>query len=157
MRTLVALAVAGGAHGFVVPFGGVAVSHPQCATASNCVITMAARVPFIAGNWKMNPVDLSAATSLAKEVRKLARGCGVEVSVIPPHPFLVPVLEQVEGSKVQLGAQNLYLQDRGAFTGAVSVSMLKSVGCAYVLVGHSERRVIFKDDDAAINSKLRKV
>jgi triosephosphate isomerase (TIM) len=62
------------------------------------------------------------------------------VAVVPPFPFLAPVAAVLKGSNVALGAQDLYIEDKGAFTGAVSTSMIKSVGAGWVLVGHSERR-----------------
>lgn len=126
-----------------------------------CHMVAGGRTPFIAGNWKMNPLDLGSAKDLAKKVAEQTTGLtGVEVAVIPPHPFLVPVLEQVKsvsGSHVTVGAQNLYIENQGAFTGAVSTAMLSSVGCTYVLCGHSERRVVFGDSNETVNRKLRKV
>lgn len=126
-----------------------------------CQMAAGGRVPFIAGNWKMNPLDLDSAKALAKQVAELTTGTeNVEVAVIPPHPFLVPVGEQVgsvAGNRVTVGAQNLYIENQGAFTGAVSTAMLASVGCTYVLCGHSERRSVFGDSDETVNRKVRKV
>ncbi|CAN0288867.1 unnamed protein product, partial [Hapterophycus canaliculatus] len=82
----------------------------------------------------------------------------VEVAVIPPFPFLVPVKDQVdgvEGNKVVVGAQDLYTESQGAYTGATSTGMLSSVGCSYVLCGHSERRSVFGDSDEMVNAKVR--
>ncbi|CAN0370186.1 unnamed protein product [Ectocarpus sp. 6 AP-2014] len=84
----------------------------------------------------------------------------VEVAVIPPHPFLVPVKDQVDGvdgNKVAVGSQDLYTEDAGAFTGASSTGMLASVGCEYILCGHSERRSVFGDSDEMVNKKVHKV
>ena len=115
------------------------------------------RTPVIAGNWKMNTV-LSEALELTMEVRRLTEQArGVEIVLIPPFPFLEPIRKRLEDSKVVLGAQDCYYEDGGAFTGGVSVKMLASVGCHYVLVGHSERRAVFGDDDRTVNQKMRKV
>jgi triosephosphate isomerase (TIM) len=79
---------------------------------------------------------------------------GVEVGLVPPFPFLYAVRGALEGSAVTIGAQNSYVEEKGAFTGAVSTTMLSSVGCAYALCGHSERRVIFREDNVLINKKV---
>jgi len=118
---------------------------------------MAERTPLIAGNWKMNTV-LSEATTLAKDVAAAAEGAdGVDVAVCVPFPFLTAVSDVISSTKVGLGAQDCYTADSGAFTGAVSTSMLKSVGCNYVLSGHSERRAVFGDTDADVNEKTLKI
>jgi len=112
------------------------------------------RTSIIGGNWKMNPTTLSEATDLAKEVAGASlRG---EAIVFPPMPFLGPVSEIVKDSPIHLGAQLVYHEDKGAFTGAVSSSMVKSLGVTYVLAGHSERRVVFGEDDAEINRQVLK-
>jgi len=122
-------------------------------------LTMMARKPIIAGNWKMNPVDFGEALDLAEKLAASSKTMAddVEFVVIPPHPFLVPVKEKLEGSKIKLGAQNAFTEDKGAYTGAVSTPMLKSVGVEYILAGHSERRTIFKDDDSAVGRKVTKI
>jgi len=118
---------------------------------------MMARTPLMAGNWKMNTV-LEEAKSLAKEVADAAKGAeGVDVAVCVPFPFLVPVGDVLSGTGVGLGAQDCYYEASGAYTAAVSTSMLKSVGSAYVLAGHSERRATFGDSDADINKKTLKI
>ena len=81
----------------------------------------------------------------------------VEVAVIPPAPFLPIVADALEGTVAFLGAQDVYPQAKGAFTGEVSPGMLASLGTTFVLAGHSERRVLFKEDDEAINKKVRKL
>src|SRR5213594_686911 len=109
---------------------------------------------FIAGNWKMY-TNAASATQLAAAVVK---GVGVEqrvaVAVCPPFPYLLPVARAVNGSPVALGAQNLYPEKEGAFTGEVSPAMLADAGCRYVILGHSERRHKLGEADAFINRKV---
>jgi len=100
-------------------------------------------------------LDLGTATSLAAEVRnRLASHRGAEVIVFPPFPFLAPVIEKLREGRVSVGGQDLHPAAKGAFTGAVSASMLTSIGCTHVLVGHSERRHVFGDSDEAVAAKL---
>jgi triosephosphate isomerase len=113
------------------------------------------------GNWKMNK-DFSSATGFIGEFFKLAPDVGgrIDVVVFPPFPLIRTVVEAVkEGARwsdlVEVGAQDLYPAERGAYTGAVSGLCLKSVGATRVLVGHSERRNVFGDDDAVVNTKLK--
>ena len=109
----------------------------------------------IGGNWKMN-LDLAGALKLASELRnRLGSHRGAEVLVFPPYPFLHPVVERLRNSAIAVGGQDLSTEASGAFTGAVSTSMLRSVGCTHVLVGHSERRAVFGDDNATVARKLR--
>eukprot|EP00611_Tribonema_gayanum_P026837 TRINITY_DN6489_c0_g1_i1.p1 TRINITY_DN6489_c0_g1~~TRINITY_DN6489_c0_g1_i1.p1 ORF type:complete len:306 (-),score=91.76 TRINITY_DN6489_c0_g1_i1:120-989(-) len=116
-----------------------------------------ARKPLIAGNWKENPCTVQEAEALASEVAEATKQAGdVGVVVIPPYPFLVPVQNAASGA-LMIGGQNCYFEEKGAYTGAVSTAMLSSVGCTYVLCGHSERRTVFRNDDNAINRKLRAV
>jgi triosephosphate isomerase len=75
--------------------------------------------------------------------------------IFPPFPFLAPVAERLDGSQIGLGAQDLHFEAKGAFTGAVSAAMLASVGCRWVLIGHSERRHVFGDSDEVVAKKLR--
>lgn len=86
-----------------------------------------------------------------------ATAANVDVAVVVPFPFLVPVKDVLKGSKVFLGAQDLYTEDKGAYTGATSLPMIKSVGAQWVLCGHSERRALFGDTDETVNAKLHKV
>lgn len=100
--------------------------------------------------------DLVSAVALAKEVMELTKSVDpkkVEIMLAPPFPFLYEVSKIIKDSpqKIQLGAQNCFYENSGAFTGATSASMIKSVGCSYSLVGHSERRKIFKEQDGDIN------
>ena len=112
------------------------------------------RKKFVAGNWKMF-TTASSATALARAV---AQGVGsedrVSVAVCPPFPYLERVRDAVRGSNVALGAQNLYPEREGAFTGEVSPGMLADVGCKYVILGHSERRHKLGETDKFINRKV---
>jgi triosephosphate isomerase (TIM) len=112
------------------------------------------RRPFIAGNWKMNTNRASAvalAEGLAKQAETLQ---GVDLAVCPPSCYLDVVGRVVAGSKVALGAQNMYFEKDGAFTGELSAAMLCDLGCKYVILGHSERRHILGETDALINKKV---
>jgi len=112
------------------------------------------RVPIIGGNWKMN-LDLSGASQLASGVRnQLGSHRAADVVIFPPAPFLAPVFSKIRGSAVALGAQDVHQQEKGAFTGAMSASMVTSVGCTWTLVGHSERRSVFGDSDGVVADKL---
>ncbi len=112
------------------------------------------RQKFIAGNWKMF-TNAATATALAKGiVDGLAGSTKVRVAVCPPFPYLALVAGIVKGSPVVLGGQNCAEKVEGAYTGEVSPKMLADVGCQYVILGHSERRQYFKEDDALINRKL---
>jgi triosephosphate isomerase (TIM) len=112
------------------------------------------RRPFIAGNWKMN-LDRAAAVALAKGVAREAEMVDkVDLAVCPPSVYLEAVGAVVAGSKVALGAQNMYHQPKGAFTGEIGAAMLCDLGCKYVILGHSERRHILGETDTAVNQKL---
>ena len=84
-----------------------------------------------------------------------SEGC-TEVVIFPPYPFISKVRDVVGPQGISVGSQQIYYEDKGAFTGSVAASMVKSVGCEYVLCGHSERRTMFNDDDANINAKVKK-
>lgn len=127
-----------------------------------------ARQPIMAGNWKMNPTTEADALNLANGFTALLNGledtCAMddkegctEVVLFPPFPFISKVKDIVGKDGVTVGAQQVYYEDKGAFTGSVAASMVKSVGCEYVLCGHSERRSIFSDSDVNINAKVKKV
>jgi triosephosphate isomerase (TIM) len=112
------------------------------------------RRPFIAGNWKMN-LNRAAAVALAQAVAKeAARFAAVDIAVCPPSVYLDAVAAALAGSKVALGAQNMYDRPNGAFTGEISAAMLCDLGCKYVILGHSERRHILGETDEAINKKV---
>ena len=112
------------------------------------------RRPFIAGNWKMTQ-NRASAVALAEGVAKAAETIeGVDLAVCPPSCYLDAVGRAIAGSKVALGAQNMYHEKDGAFTGELSAAMLRDLGCTYVILGHSERRHILGETDAAINKKV---
>ncbi|HEX3727260.1 MAG TPA: triose-phosphate isomerase [Pirellulales bacterium] len=112
------------------------------------------RRPFIAGNWKMN-LDRAGAVALATAVAEGTRGAtGVDVAVFPPCAYLDAVRSAIAGSHVALGAQNVYYEASGAFTGETSTSMLIDLGCQYVILGHSERRHILGESDEDVHKKV---
>jgi triosephosphate isomerase len=112
------------------------------------------RKKFIAGNWKMNTASISAELLASAIVKGIGNETRIDVAVCPPFPFLTRVGQAIKGSPVTLGAQNCYPKDEGAFTGEISPTMLVDAGCQLVIVGHSERRQIFKETDAFINEKV---
>jgi triosephosphate isomerase len=112
---------------------------------------MTPRTPFIAGNWKMNTTK-SSAIELARGIARSAPA-GVEVGVAPPFVYLDAVASPLAGSSVLLGAQDAYFEKSGAFTGEISVEMLKDVGVKFCLNGHSERRHVFKESSELIAKK----
>ena len=107
----------------------------------NLVIFM--RKPLIAGNWKMNKTVGESIELVAALKRELYDERETEIVVCSPFTALNPIGEILEGSTIQLGAQDLYWEAKGAYTGEVSAAMLKDVGCGFVIVGHSERRRLF--------------
>jgi triosephosphate isomerase (TIM) len=112
------------------------------------------RRPLIAGNWKMNMARASA-VALAEGVAKKAAGLnGIELAVCPPSCYLDVVGRAIAGSQVALGAQNMYHEREGAFTGEISAAMLCDLGCRYVILGHSERRHILGETDEGIHKKV---
>ena len=114
------------------------------------------RKPFVAGNWKMN-TDSRSGVELAKAVATGASGLArekVSVAVIPPFVYLQSVVQAVSASGVAVGAQDVYIEPKGAFTGEISVAMLKDVGCNYVLCGHSERRHVIGETDELVGKKV---
>ena len=114
-----------------------------------------ARKRIIAGNWKMN-MPPSEAVKLVEELKPLVVNDDVDVVYCVPAIDIVPVVEAVKGTNVQVGAENFYIEDKGAYTGEISAPMLVDAGVKYVIIGHSERREYFKEDDAFLNKKVKK-
>jgi triosephosphate isomerase len=110
------------------------------------------RMPLVAGNWKMN-TTVPEGLDKAREIVAGERPAGVEVAVLPPFTHLWPMKDVLRGSGVQLGAQDVFWEDAGAYTGEVSPAALEG-WCQYVLVGHSERRHLFGETDEEVRRKL---
>ncbi|MBO6215517.1 MAG: triose-phosphate isomerase [Lachnospiraceae bacterium] len=110
---------------------------------------------MIAGNWKMNKTP-SEAVALCNELKDLVKNDAVDVVYCVPAIDIVPVAEAVKGTNVHVGAENFYIEDSGAYTGEISAPMLKDAGVEYIIIGHSERREYFKEDDAFLNAKVKK-
>ena len=114
------------------------------------------RTPLVAGNWKLNGTRESA-VSLATEIVQGVKDESVEVLVCPVYVHIADVQQAVASSAVKLGAQDAAIQDSGAFTGEVSAQMLSEFGCEYVILGHSERRSLFGDEDKVVADKFATV
>jgi triosephosphate isomerase len=113
------------------------------------------RKQYIAGNWKMN-LTLDEARGIARKLCDvIADAESVDIGVFPPFVYLKDVCDILSDSKVFVGAQNMNMEERGAFTGEVSGKMLRDIGCTHVIIGHSERRTIYHETDSIINSKLK--
>ena len=111
---------------------------------------------LIAGNWKMNKTATEAAALVTEIKRDVFDVDNVDILVCPPFTALAVVGDVVRDSNVSLGAQNMYFEDKGAYTGEISTAMLKDCGCTHVIIGHSERRTIFNESDETINKKVKK-
>jgi len=112
-------------------------------------------MPVIAGNWKMYKT-VEEALALVQELKALvSKATGREIVVCPPFTALAAVKPILAGTNIKLGAQNLNWETQGAFTGEISASMLKDVGCEYVIIGHSERRQFFAETDENVSRKLK--
>jgi triosephosphate isomerase len=126
---------------------------------NNCInkeiLNKMARKKIIAGNWKMNKTP-SEAVKLVEELKPLVANDEVDVVYCVPAVDIVPVVEAVKGTNVEIGAENMYFEESGAYTGEVSAAMLVDAGVKYVIIGHSERRDYFKEDDVLLNKKVKK-
>ena len=114
------------------------------------------RKPFVAGNWKMN-TDSHTSVELVERIASgsvKTAGQSVTVAVCPPFVYLQSVAKALGSSGIVVGAQDIYFEPKGAFTGEISASMLKDVGCLYCLCGHSERRHVIGETDELINKKV---
>ena len=114
------------------------------------------RIPVIAGNWKMYKTDKEAYELASSLKNRLKDVNSIKIVLCPPFTALSSVKKGIEGSNILLGAQNMYWEDEGAFTGEISALMLLSSGCSFVILGHSERRMYFGETNETINKKLKK-
>jgi len=117
------------------------------------------RQNIVAGNWKMNltlPEGLALVSEITNMVTDEATGSTAQVVICPPFPYLSAIDKQLpQGGPFHVGAQNCSQKESGAYTGEVSAKMLQSVGCEYVILGHSERRQYFREDDELLSQKLK--
>lgn len=114
-----------------------------------------ARKKIIAGNWKMNKTP-SEAVALINELKPLVANEDVDVVFCVPAISIVPAMEAAKGSNINIGAENMYFEESGAYTGEIAPNMLTDVGVKYVIIGHSERREYFAETDATVNKKVLK-
>ena len=114
-----------------------------------------ARKKIIAGNWKMNMTP-SEAVKLVETLKPLVKNDEVDVVFCVPAIDIVPVVEAAKGTNIQVGAENMYFEEKGAYTGEISPNMLVDAGVKYVVLGHSERRGYFGETDEDINKKMHK-
>lgn len=113
------------------------------------------RRPVIAGNWKMNMTASETKVLVNQLKSSLADAGDVEIVVCPPFTALAEACSRLMGTGIHVGGQNMHWETQGAYTGEVSASMLKDLGCTHVILGHSERRTLFGEQDESINLKLK--
>ena len=114
-----------------------------------------ARKKIIAGNWKMNMTP-SEAVALIETLKPLVKNDEVDVVFCVPAIDIIPAIEAAKGTNIQIGAENMYFEEKGAFTGEISPNMLVDAGVKYVIIGHSERREYFAETDETVNKKVLK-
>ena len=114
-----------------------------------------ARRKIVAGNWKMNMTP-SEAKALCATLKDAVKSDKVDVVYCVPAIDITTVVEAVKGTNVQVGAENMYYEEKGAYTGEISPDMLTDAGCRFVIIGHSERRQYFKEDNEMLNKKVKK-
>jgi triosephosphate isomerase (TIM) len=114
-----------------------------------------ARVPLLAGNWKMHGTRAEATALAGALAQHVGSVTGREVVIAPPYTALDAAREAIAGSRILLGAQNVHGEDKGAYTGEISAAMLVEAGCTHVIIGHSERRQYYGETDAGVNTRLR--
>lgn len=115
---------------------------------------MEKRTPIIAGNWKMYKTLKEAQELVNSLKRELYKASDVDIIICPPFTLLIYLADMLESSNIKLGAQDLFWEDEGAYTGEVSAKMLKDAGCDYCIIGHSERRQYFNETNETVNKKL---
>lgn len=113
------------------------------------------RKKIIAGNWKMN-LTPTEAVALVNELKPLVANEDVDVVFCVPAIDIIPAIEAAKGSNINIGAENMYFEEKGAFTGEISPNMLTDAGVNYVIIGHSERREYFAETDETVNKKVKK-
>lgn len=118
-------------------------------------MTISNEKPFIAGNWKMHKTIPEAVEMVEALKEASPQLTDAELVVIPPYTMLSEVKKVIEGSSVQLGGQNIFWEEKGAFTGEISPPMLKDAGCQYATIGHSERRQYFGETNETVNKKVK--
>lgn len=114
------------------------------------------RKPIVAGNWKMHNNSVETRSLVQKIVQmsqKIVKDC--EVIIAPPFTSIACAVEEAKNSSIQIGGQNMFWEDKGAFTGEISGPMLKEIGCSHVIIGHSERRQFFGETDDTVNRKIK--
>ena len=114
------------------------------------------RKKMVAGNWKMNMTP-SGAVKLAEELKPMVKNDDVDVVFCVPAIDIVPVVNEVKDTNIKVGAENMFYEEKGAYTGELSPEMLVDAGVSYVIIGHSERRQYFHETDEIINKKMRKI
>lgn len=115
------------------------------------------RRPIIAGNWKMNKTAAEAVELAQGLERELKNTTAVDIVLCPPFTSLTAAFSIIKGTNIKLGAQNVYWEENGAYTGEISCSMLKDTGCEYVIIGHSERRIYLGETNEMVNKKTQAV
>ncbi|KAL7527984.1 hypothetical protein ACHAXR_004681 [Thalassiosira sp. AJA248-18] len=142
--------------------GSSSVVAPASSSSSPAATKL--RRPIVAGNWKLNPATKGEALTLLKLLAAnffnhrddMSKTSAPEAVIFPPMPYIADAVQILEGSGIQVGAQNVGSNEKGAFTGEIAPSMVASSGCSYVLLGHSERRTLFGETDEQINGALHK-
>ncbi|MGC8658927.1 MAG: triose-phosphate isomerase [Desulfomonilaceae bacterium] len=114
------------------------------------------RKPIVAGNWKMHNNSVETRSLIQKIIQnsqELVKDC--EIIIAPPFTSIACAVEEAKKSSIKIGGQNMFWEDKGAFTGEVSGPMLKEIGCSHVIIGHSERRQFFGETDETVNMKIK--